>query len=52
MEPYHSQPPALLYLVVEELLVEAHLREDRATTPAYFFAGFLLLYILQYLLGV
>ena len=43
---------ALLYLVVEELLVEAHLREDRATTPAYFFAGFLLLYILQYLLGV
>jgi ZIP family zinc transporter len=42
---------ALLYLIVEELLIEAHQREYRATTPAYFFAGFLLLDVLQYALG-
>ncbi len=42
---------ALLYLVVEELLVEAHRKEDKASTPLFFFAGFLLLYILQYALG-
>lgn len=42
---------ALLYLVVEELLVEAHQAEDRSTTPAFFFAGFLLLYVLQHWLG-
>ncbi|MDE0936885.1 MAG: hypothetical protein OSA89_13285 [Mariniblastus sp.] len=41
---------ALLYLVVEELLIEAHQQEDRATTPTYFFAGFLL-YVMQYVLG-
>ena len=42
---------ALLYLVVEELLVEAHREEDRIATPAFFFAGFLLLYVLQHWLG-
>ena len=42
---------ALLYLVVEELLVEAHQAEDRSVTPAFFFAGFLLLYVLQHWLG-
>ena len=42
---------ALLYLVVEELLVEAHQGEDRGITPAFFFAGFLLLYVLQHWLG-
>ena len=42
---------ALLYLVVEELLVEAHRKEDRIATPAFFFAGFLLLYVLQHWLG-
>ena len=42
---------ALLYLVVEELLVEAHREEDHIATPAFFFAGFLLLYVLQHWLG-
>jgi len=42
---------ALLYLVVEELLVEAHREKDRIATPAFFFAGFLLLYVLQHWLG-
>ncbi|MEK6247854.1 MAG: hypothetical protein N2C12_06720 [Planctomycetales bacterium] len=42
---------ALLYLVVEELLVEAHQQRDRPATPALFFAGFLLLLILQLWIG-
>jgi len=43
---------ALLYLVVEELMTEAHeAAEDRAGTPALFFAGFLLVYLLQQTLG-
>jgi ZIP family zinc transporter len=43
---------ALLYLVVEELITEAHeAAEDRAGTPAFFFAGFLLVYLLQQTLG-
>ena len=42
---------ALLYLVVEELLVEAHQGEDRSITPVFFFMGFLLLYVLQHWLG-
>jgi ZIP family zinc transporter len=43
---------ALLYLVVEELLPEAHEEApDRTLTPALFFCGFLLVYLLQRLLG-
>jgi len=42
---------ALLYLVMEELIVEAHQRQDRPMTPVLFFAGFLLIFILQHVLG-
>ncbi|HJE22866.1 MAG TPA: transporter [Methylorubrum populi] len=38
---------ALLYLVTEELLVEAHETEDRPWVTAMFFAGFLLLLTLD-----
>jgi ZIP family zinc transporter len=38
---------ALLYLVVEELLVEAHEVPDRPWVAAMFFAGFLLLFMLE-----
>lgn len=38
---------ALLYLVTEELLVEAHQTEDRPWVTAMFFAGFLLLLTLD-----
>ena len=38
---------ALLYLVTEELLVEAHAAEDTPFSTAMFFAGFLVLYILE-----
>lgn len=38
---------ALLYLVTEELLVEAHEREDTPWVTALFFAGFLALYVLH-----
>lgn len=41
---------ALLYLVTEELLVEAHEIEDRAFMPAAFFIGFVLLIYLEELL--
>ena len=37
---------ALLWLVVEELLVEAHETEERAWMAVMFFAGFLILYSL------
>ncbi|NOY98410.1 MAG: transporter [Chloroflexi bacterium] len=37
---------ALLYLVTEELLIEAHERPDTLLTTTMFFAGFLLLYVL------
>lgn len=38
---------ALLYLVIEELLVEAHETPDRPWVTAMFFAGFLLLLLLE-----
>lgn len=38
---------ALLYLVTEELLVEAHETEDRPWVAAMFFVGFLLLLLLE-----
>ena len=38
---------ALLYLVTEELLVEAHERPDRPWVTAMFFIGFLLLLLLE-----
>ena len=38
---------ALLYLVTEELLVEAHETEDRPWVTAMFFIGFLLLLLLD-----
>ncbi|MCB1883661.1 MAG: transporter [Geminicoccaceae bacterium] len=38
---------ALLYLVTEELLVEAHEVPDRPWTTAMFFAGFLILLLLE-----
>lgn len=38
---------ALLYLVTEELLVEAHARPDNATISAMFFVGFLGLLLLE-----
>jgi len=38
---------ALLYLVTEELLVEAHERPDTLLTTTMFFVGFLLLYALS-----
>lgn len=37
---------ALLYLAVEELLVEAHEEEETALLSAMFFAGFLAIYVL------
>lgn len=37
---------ALLYLAVEELLVEAHEQPESTTLGAMFFAGFLLIYVL------
>lgn len=40
----------LLYLVTEELLVEAHEKEDTPLTTATFFVGFLLLIVLEELL--
>jgi ZIP family zinc transporter len=42
---------ALLYLVTEELLVEAHGTEDRPWVTAMFFAGFLLLLLLDEMIG-
>lgn len=42
---------ALLYLVVEELLVEAHEQARTAVVAAMFFVGFLALYILATLSG-
>ena len=42
---------ALLYLVTEELLVEAHETEDRPWVTAMFFAGFLLLLLLDGMIG-
>ena len=38
---------ALLYLVTEELLVEAHEVPDRPWVTALFFVGFLLLFLLE-----
>ena len=38
---------ALLYLVTEELLIEAHEIPDRPWVTALFFAGFLLLMVLE-----
>ena len=38
---------ALLYLVTEELLVEAHETEDTPLATATFFAGFLALLLLE-----
>lgn len=42
---------ALLYLVTEELLVEAHETSDRPWVTAMFFAGFLLLLLLEEAIG-
>ena len=42
---------ALLYLVTEELLVEAHETPDRPWVTALFFVGFLLLLILEESMG-
>ena len=42
---------ALLYLVTEELLVEAHETEDRPWVTAMFFAGFLVLLLLEEMMG-
>lgn len=42
---------ALLYLVTEELLIEAHETPDRPWITALFFVGFLLLLILEELIG-
>lgn len=42
---------ALLYLVTEELLVEAHETPDRPWVTAMFFAGFLLLLLLEEAVG-
>lgn len=42
---------ALLYLVTEELLVEAHERPDSLLISAMFFVGFLALLVLEELLG-
>lgn len=42
---------ALLYLVVEELLVEAHEGADNAVLTAMFFVGFLALYLLADVAG-
>ena len=42
---------ALLYLVTEELLVEAHETPDRPWVTALFFIGFLLLLVLEQIMG-
>lgn len=42
---------ALLYLVTEELLVEAHETRDRPWVTAMFFVGFLLLLLLEEMIG-
>lgn len=42
---------ALLYLVTEELLVEAHEHADRPWVTAMFFAGFLLMFMLEQAMG-
>jgi ZIP family zinc transporter len=42
---------ALLYLVTEELLVEAHETPDRPWVTAMFFAGFLILMVLEEVVG-
>ena len=42
---------ALLYLAVEELLVEAHEQAETALLGAMFFAGFLTIYVLAELGG-
>tara|TARA_R110002072_G_scaffold198897_3_gene356510 strand:+ start:650 stop:1294 length:645 start_codon:yes stop_codon:yes gene_type:complete len=42
---------ALLYLVTEELLVEAHETPDRPWVAAMFFAGFLLLLLFEEMIG-
>ncbi|MDQ0470689.1 transporter [Labrys wisconsinensis] len=42
---------ALLYLVTEELLVEAHRTPDRPWVTAMFFAGFLILLVLEEVAG-
>ena len=42
---------ALLYLVTEELLVEAHETPDRPWVTALFFVGFLLLLVLEEMMG-
>lgn len=42
---------ALLYLVVEELLVEAHEEKESVTLGAMFFLGFLVIYVLAALGG-
>ena len=42
---------ALLYLVTEELLVEAHEIPDRPWVTALFFIGFLLLLMLEEVIG-
>lgn len=42
---------ALLYLAVEELLVEAHEQTETALLGAMFFAGFLVIYVLAELGG-
>ncbi|MBN8905889.1 MAG: transporter [Rhodospirillales bacterium] len=42
---------ALLYLVIEELLVEAHETPDRPWVAAMFFAGFLILLVIEELMS-
>jgi len=42
---------ALLYLVTEELLVEAHETPDRPWVTAMFFVGFLALLLLEEVIG-
>lgn len=42
---------ALLYLVTEELLVEAHAKPDSPLISAMFFVGFLGLLLLEELMG-
>lgn len=42
---------ALLYLVTEELLVDAHETPDRPWVAAMFFAGFLILLVIEELMA-
>ena len=44
----HAAGFALLYLVTEELLTEAHETEDTPLLTATFFAGFLLILVLSF----